>query len=312
VIYRLTEAVFVQENSAETKLEPAAWTQSDRLSRVPRLRIDHVVNFYRATGSARRSQELTAESIRRAAAAVRDVRLLAVVSTKEADAVPVSFRGVARLERTITDIKQFTSPRPLPLLFDILACGAAAARSNSYLVFTNSDICLQRSFYSSARSLLARGFDCLLINRRTVEPFEAYGNAPELAALEVGNSHPGLDCFVFPAEWVRDFHISHACVGVGYVMRSLLFNLVVKARRMLILRDAHLTYHYGDDRPWNMPDSMEYMEHNVKEARAVLSALSTDSTRRATLVEFCTAHGEGFPDGPCFRPSVMSADLTDV
>jgi hypothetical protein len=31
-------------------------------------------------------------------------------------------------------------------------------------------------------------------------------------------------------------------------MRSLLFNLVARARRMLILRDANLTYHYGDDR----------------------------------------------------------------
>jgi hypothetical protein len=71
---------------------------------------------------------------------------------------------------------------------------------------------------------------------------------------------------------------------------------------MLILRDAHLTYHYGDDRHWNTPDFGEYTEHNVAEARAVLEALSTDSARRRALAEFCVAHGED----PCFRPSIAS------
>jgi hypothetical protein len=184
---------------------------------LPHFRIDHVVNFYRTTESNRRVQELTADSICRAAASVRNVRLLAVVSKKEADTVPVSFKGIPRLERTVADVKHFTSPRPFPLLFDILACGAATAKPNSYLVFTNSDICVLPSFYSSVRSLLARGVDCLIINRRTVAPLEAYGGAPEIAALEVGSAHPGLDCFVFPAAWVPQFVGSHACVGVGYV-----------------------------------------------------------------------------------------------
>lgn len=292
MIFRLTENVFIQENSTETKLEPGDSAIFDGLPGIPRLRIDHVVNFYRTTDSNRRVQKLTAESIRRAAASVRDVWLLAVVFKKEADAVPVSFKGIPRLERTVADVKHFSSPRPLPLLFDILAFGAAAAKRNSYLVFSNNDICIQQYFYSSVRSLLACGFDCLLINRRIVEPLEAYGKTPEIAALESGGRHGGFDCFVFPAAWVREFAFSNACVGVGFVARSLLFNLVAKAKKMLILRDAHLTYHYGDDRFW--PESGEYGAHNIAEATTVLESLSSDHARYELLSRFCVAHEERF------------------
>ena len=107
-------------------------------------------------------------------------------------------------------------------------------------------------------------------------------------------------CFVFPAAWVRDFIVSKACVGVHFVMRSLLFNVLAKTRRMLILRDAHLTYHYGDDRLW--PESKEYAEHNVAEAKAILEALSADPASHKVLSKFCAAHGESLsPTNPAFN-----------
>jgi hypothetical protein len=74
-------------------------------------------------------------------------------------------------------------------------------------------------------------------------------------------------------------------------MRSLLYNLAVKAGRMVILGDAHLTYHYGDDRPWNAPELEEYTQHNLGEARVFVRELSEDPAKRAALDEFCLAHG---------------------
>ena len=160
----------------------------------------------------------------------------------------------------------------------------------SYLRILISVLC--QVFYRTVRSILARGVDCVVINRRSVAPLESFGEAPELAALEVGWAHPGFDCFVFPTAWVEDFVANAACVGIGWVMRSLLYNLVVKARRMVILRNAHLTYHYGDDRPWNAPELDEYTQHNLGEARAVAKALSNDPAKKLALDEFCSAHGE--------------------
>jgi hypothetical protein len=255
------------------------------------------VNFYRATGVTARIQALTAESMSRAATRVRNLKLLAVTLMSERNTVPSSFKAAPPLRRTVIDVRRFVSPRAFPLLFDIISNGATVAKSDSYLILTNSDICVVPHFYTAIRSLLNCGFDCLIINRRTVPPLEAYGDSPELAVLEAGAVHPGFDCFVFPVEWVPDFIRNDACVGIGFVMRSLLFNLIARAHRMLILRDAHLTYHYGDDRPWNSPDFKDYTEHNVSEAKAVLEKLATDSASRENLAAFCAAHGEIYPDG---------------
>jgi hypothetical protein len=296
VILKLTETVFVQDSHLQGINAPD-WIILGHEPVPGPTRISHVVNFYGGTSSARRIQELTAESMRRTAASTRDVRLLAVLSAAESSAAPAGFKCAPKLRRTVADVQHFTEPRPFPLLFDILASGAAAAKPNSYLIFTNSDICIQPNFYSIVRHFLERGVDCLIINRRTVASVETYGDAPELASLEVGSRHPGFDCFVFPAVWLNDFVSNHACVGVGFVMRSLLFNLVVKARRMLILRDAHLTYHYGDDRPWNTPEFKEYTEHNVREAQSIVRSLSTDPVRQKALEDFCVAHNEIYPDG---------------
>jgi hypothetical protein len=81
-------------------------------------------------------------------------------------------------------------------------------------------------------------------------------------------------------------------------MRSLLFNLVVLASRMLIMKDVHLTYHFGDDRRWDSVEFEDYQAHNVAQARFIFDRLSVDPSQRKTLWKFCKAHGERLPDGP--------------
>lgn len=291
LIYQLTENVFVQENTAR-----ASAVQLEK-HRQRKLELNHLVNFYSAAGSEERTQELTADSMRRAKQRVRKVRLIAVVSQDQQLPIPRDFKGI-NLNRTVVDTAEFSKHRPLPLLFDILERGAAACRSDSYLVFSNADICVQPYFYDAVSSLITQGFDCLIINRRTVASIEDYGAWTGFSALESGESHPGLDCFVFPTKWVGHFVRSNACVGVGYVMRSLLFNLVALANRMLIMKDVHLTYHFGDDRRWDTAEFEEYQAHNVAQARLTFDKLSINPKHRKPLWEFCTAHGETLPDGP--------------
>jgi hypothetical protein len=292
LIQQLTKTVFVQEGSAHHQADSEGWSLFGAPTGSDSIKISHAVNFYRAGALGNRTQLLTANSMVEAAAFSRDIQLLAVVQENEKDAAPQSFGIAPSLRRTVADVRRFAATRPFPLLFDILENAAAAAQPGSYLIFTNSDICLAPNFYRAVRSILARGVDCLIINRRTVAELESFGEAPELAVLEVGSAHPGFDCFVFPSAWVQDFVTNAACVGIGWVMRSLLYNLAVKARRMVILRDAHLTYHYGDDRPWNAAELEEYTRHNLGEARLVVRALSDDPAKREALNEFCSAHGE--------------------
>jgi hypothetical protein len=298
-IFRLTSNVLVQdENMLAESADPWTWADASPAPVADVSRIAHVVNWFSADSASNAVQRTAADTIRaaaaRAEACTMDVSLIACVAQGDASAAPAQFRAGAPLLRTVADVGRFQVHRPLPLLFDVLDCGAAAADARGYLVFTNSDICLLPHFYRSVQAILSMGIDCLIVNRRTVNDLSFYGVHPEIAMNDVGQKHPGLDCFVFPAAWVAEFARSNACVGAGWVMRSLLYNLVAKARRMLIMRDAHLTYHFGDDRPWADPKFDDYLSFNLEQARSVLDALAAHEDRRATLSDFCLAHGEPF------------------
>ncbi|BBK34466.1 hypothetical protein EDC65_3045 [Stella humosa] len=291
MFHRLTENVVVQEARPPAGAVAVSW--DDRAAPAARTdRIAHAVQFYRADGLAERTQARTAESMRRAAATAMGVRLVAVTMAGEPDAVPAGFVSSPPLERVVTDLRPFAVPRPLPLLFDILRSASAAGWPDGYLVFTNSDICLQEHFYRGVRALLDAGADCLVINRRTVGDLAGYGGRDDLAALEAGAEHEGFDCFVFPTSWLADFAANDCCVGIALIGRSLLYNMVARAERMVILRGAALTYHYGDDRQWQDDRFRDYNRHNLIALGQSMSRLLADSHHRRRLEAFLGAYPE--------------------
>jgi hypothetical protein len=315
-IFHLTNNVLVQDDVidpatvnitswADIKDEPAANIEH----------ISHVVNWFRGDEASNALQAITASMIETAAnfaeyadggstsflrilerslwgSRAGKPRLIACVAEDELDVVPSGFRAARSLTRTILDLRSFNVSRRLPLLFDVLKNGAQSASREGFLVFTNTDICLMPHFYRSLRDLLSLGIDCLIINRRTVGKLSAYGSVHNIAMNEVGARHGGLDCFVFPVAWVERFICTNACVGAGWVMRSLLYNLVVQAKRMLIMRDAHLTYHFGNDEAWAESKLLDYVAFNLDQARSLLAQLCLDKHRRALLSAFCQAHQE--------------------
>lgn len=272
-------------------------------------RIVHVVNPFRsASGDCDdRTQALTYETMRRARDFSRHVpvHLAAVVADSERDCVPEGFELAGTLSRTIDQIASFQHPRPLPLLFDILELGqrhAAAlagqhgdALGNVFLIYTNADICPMPHFYDSVAGLVARGFDALTVNRRTIpQHVREVAGLPAMYA-EFGQTHTGYDCFVFPLARLESYVPSEAFIGGDFVARSLLYNMVANSESMLMLRQAHLTFHIGDDREWSDPKYKDYREFNVKQAIGVLTRLAKRSPlTEAKLVRFCQAHGEPF------------------
>jgi hypothetical protein len=238
-------------------------------------------------------QQLTAASILRAYAhADPPVQLLAAPLAGETDYIPQGFSPAAPLQRTIADLHKFQVPRRLPLLFDILDAAAAQANPAGYLIYTNSDICLNPDFYIAVRSLLNMGFDALIINRRTVGNIDQYASNPHLAAADIGAKHPGFDCFVFPTQWISKFLKTESCIGANWVMRPLLYNLVAFGSRVLIARDMHLTYHYGDDRAAGAAAFNDYTAHNQSQLPHSLAALCRERGQFQKLQAFCIAHGE--------------------
>jgi len=193
------------------------------------------------------------------------------------------FDRTFQLQRSAHDVKAFGTERPLPLLFDIL--GGAKDSGGDFVVFTNVDICPVPHFYQSIEGLLNRGFDALVINRRTITGWPVDPGLIDLMAMDPGRPHEGYDCFVFRREALAQFVTNHAVVGTGGVMQSLIYNLVATSQRLLFLGDVHLTYHLGDDKVWAAPHLRDYVEHNWTEAIGTLHRLTAANPAR--FRDFC-------------------------
>ena len=267
-----------------------------------RIRFRHIVHIYqdKAVPDNTAVQSITFDTIRQASQYAEpdfSVAPVMVVFPEDADLIPFDMIRAPLLTREAADVAQFASPRRLPLLFDVMRHGMAAetgvrpdSNAASYVVFTNSDIHLQPIFYRSLATLIRLGYDTICVNRRTIDAAAGQRGFSSLFMADVGRDHPGFDCFAFPAASLDRFVFNHACCGAGGVMRSMLFNLAATARRFLMLSQAHLTFHLGDDMFWQGAQFDDYLRFNYREAVGLLAKLMRDPEKAAQVADFVNAH----------------------
>jgi hypothetical protein len=249
-------------------------------------RFVHLLNVYAKKGRKTLDQEQTQvlESLREAqqvyARQGGQVSFVAACEESERQLVPAEFAVKTCIRRRANELPEFRSLPPLPFLFDVLAAARAeTTKPHEFVVYTNFDIVVQPFFFQFLDYFIGRGFDALIVTRRTVDAVSL--EAPLfIAQSDVGKPHPGMDCFVFPREWLESFTTNTAITGAGLVMRSLLYNLVAKAQRLLFLCSAHLTLHYGDDRPWQAPEFKAAEAHNAHEAKKLWQRLAAGQAGR--------------------------------
>lgn len=256
----------------------------------------HVVNPFSqlANESHARTQHLTLVTMEQAASldGAGGVRQISVSMREDRGIAPNSFVRANDLDRTVLDVGSFGMPRPLPLLFDILDRAGTYAEPDDYLIYSNIDICLMPHFYRAVRDLIGLGFDAITVNRRTVSDMADYRTYHRLAASEVGSNHPGFDCLIFRRALYSLFVRCNVCIGAPSVARALLYKMIVYSRRMLMLKNVHLTYHLGDDRTWLEKSFADYHQFNTREVIGVMRQLAHDPASLAILQEFCERHPE--------------------
>lgn len=262
-------------------------------SRLKSARIVHMVNPYpvRADSASGKLQKLTYDSMRVA----RDfdggeVMLVSVQHKDDKELTPEGFYCGRFLDRVVTNLAGFRKPQPLPLLFDILERGAELAGPHDFLIYTNSDIILMPFFYSAVRDFIEHGFDAMNICRRTIGEHVLYESHENLARSEIGDIHPGSDCFVFSRKIYDQFIRNNACIGKEGVAKSLLFNIATAAERMLVLRNVNLTYHIGDDRDWTSPEVQDYAAFNQQELQKLYQQLCQTPKRHQLLTAFINTY----------------------
>jgi len=134
------------------------------------------------------------------------------------------------------------------------------------------DIALQPHFYLTAAALISRGHDAFIINRRTIPGrYQRLEEIPLMLA-EVGEAHPGWDCFLFDRRLYPRFRLGNACIGSDWIGRMMIANMASLAKRFQVFKQLQATFHIGNDKAWSAAAFRDYAEHNKKECRKTLEA----------------------------------------
>jgi len=183
--------------------------------------------------------------------------------------LPGSFTRTHDLTRSVSDVGAFHINRKLALIKDILdilyeSCDA------DYLIYTNVDIALQPYFYQVTADIIRQGHDAFIINRRTIPGHYRSIREIPLMFAEIGEKHPGWDCFIFKRDVYPQFMLGNACIGTDWIGRIILSNMAPLATRFKVFTDMQMTFHIGDDRVWKTDEFSDYAEHNKEECRKTL------------------------------------------
>jgi hypothetical protein len=171
--------------------------------------------------------------------------------------MPDGFSKLTSLKKSILDINPKLRGKKLPLIADIFSKFSELPDSDFY-IYTNADIGLMPYFYNTIIGYLDQGHDAIVINRRRVS--RKHLDKPNLNLIysDIGNSHPGFDCFIFKKELLNQFYLGNICVGIPFVEVTLIHNIFALASNPLFVPDAHLTFHIGKE---VMPKRDKYYYH---------------------------------------------------
>jgi len=185
---------------------------------------------------------------------------------------PPVFVPTRDLSRSVADVARFRVERKLPILADILE-RLYEASDAEYLVYTNVDVILMPSFYSTVNRLIDTGHDGFVINRRSLPAvYHTVSDLPGIYA-DLGEIHLGWDTFVFSRSLFPSFDLGTACLGAPRIGMVLLSNIARHAREFREFKHLHLTAHIGDSMTWFTPEQEDYRAHNTRQLAGVLDKL---------------------------------------
>ena len=174
-------------------------------------RIAHIINPVVVDKSSDlfKAQPITFESMRIARNYAQqvgiDVDIIASFFPKDEKIVPDYFIKAKPLELSILDIDGVNEEKKLPFIADILERMYRSSNAD-YLIYTNVDIALMPSFYQSVANIIEQKYESFIINRRTIQNrFNV--NQIGLMYSEIGQEHPGSDCFVFTRKMYEKFKL---------------------------------------------------------------------------------------------------------
>ncbi|MCU0289197.1 MAG: hypothetical protein MUF15_22730 [Acidobacteria bacterium] len=240
-----------------------------------KIKIAHIVHpaIVAPTSDLVIAQPITFETMHIAKAYVHDkvdIELYAVqFFDEERVPIPAGFIRTRDLTRSVSDIGFFQTKKKFALIKDMLDILFESSDAD-YLIYTNVDIALQPYFYRVTADIIRQGYDAFIINRRSIPGYYASIEEIPLMYAEIGEKHPGWDCFIFKRDLYPRFELGNACIGADWIGRIILTNLISLSQKFTIFTDLQMTFHIGDRRVWQSDEFSDYAEHNKEECRKIL------------------------------------------
>ena len=220
------------------------------------------------------AQDITFETMRVAKEYVKgklEIELFTTQYPEDHSIIPDYFIKTKDLENSVLDFNEFKKKRKLPTIKGILD-RLYETTDAEYLVYTNVDIAVVPHFYETINHIIEQGYDGFIINRRRVS--ETYTKVEQIPMLiaDVGEPHPGFDCFVFHRNLYQHYKLHNICVGIPFIGIALAHNTFCFAQRFKLFTDLHLTIHIGMEIMKNWGDK-QYFLHNKQEFKKVTKEL---------------------------------------
>lgn len=249
-------------------------------------KIAHIINpvAVSQTSDLYMAQPVTFESMlaaRRFAEGTVEVEQFTAQYPEDHAIIPEGFVRTEDLDRSVLDFGTFRARRKLPLIADVLSRLYETSDAELF-VYTNVDIALMPHFYVSVKAIIDAGLDAFIVNRRTLlSSYQSLRQLPFMYA-DIGDPHPGCDCFVFKRSAFPDFVLNHVCIGAPKVGVALAANMACNASRFgEVGGNTHMTFHLGDGLAWANPEFDDYAAFNANETERIREALASRFDGRA-------------------------------
>lgn len=200
------------------------------------------------------------------------VDLYAVNFPEDDEIIPDFFIKLPFLrESTKTIFPDISGEKKLPIIQEMLV-SIYNNTDAEYIVFTNSDIGVQRNFYVEIYNLiLSKSLNSLIINRRdNIPKFKNQIRLTEhhldIIYEESGYKHRGKDCFIMKRELLKRIDMGNMFTGYPPWGNTLYTILQEIDQSCTLYTNLYLTFHLGADKSW-LGTKNKLWEQNIQESK---------------------------------------------
>ena len=186
-----------------------------------------------------------------------DIKLYAVHYPEDDEIIPEYFIKLPHLKKsTMSEFPKIANNRKLPIIqemFDSMLQNSDA----DYIVFTNSDIGVQKNFYIKITEFIEKdNLKSFIINRRdNIPKFKDKERLTEknldIIYKEIGEIHPGKDCFIIHRKILEKINMDLMFTGFPPWGNMLHKYLIRIDKNTHLYKNEYLTFHLGCDKTWN-------------------------------------------------------------